>query len=260
MTFMEALQAGADISIIEQFGVDFYSAYLVAEIVVVITKHNDDEQYAWESSAGGSFTVCTDHDVRSDKEDDSGKDKNKKTKKKIKEKNIDHEELNKTKPIWTRNPDDMTQEDYGEFYKSLTNDWEDHLAVKHFSVEAPFDLFENKNEKKNSIKLYVRPVFIMDSCDELIPEHLNFIHGVADSENLPLNVSREMLQQSKILKLICKNIVKKCLELFSELAEDKENYKKFYETFSKNLKLGILEDSTNHRLELLCYHTSQSGE
>lgn len=371
--FMQNLKEGtADVSLIGQFGVGFYSSYLVAENVRVFSKKEDEPCYVWESDAGGSFTItevsaedsvlekggtvieltmkddCLEyleenklqsiikdhcqylthpimlHTVRTEKKEEIIEDddddieeidgdalskakENEETKeneeskeneepkeeeeskeeeppKPPKTRTVEHQveewkQVNQDKPIWLRKASDVTQEEYASFYKSLTNSSEDHLAVKHFSAEGQIefkallylsktqrsDMFQKSKDVNNNIKLYVKRVFIMDNCDKLVPEWLSCISGLVDSEDLPLNVSREMLQQNSIMKIIKKNIVKKSIELFTELSEDDteegvKKYTTFYQNFSKNIKLGIHEDSGNRtkliRLLRFYSHTS----
>jgi molecular chaperone HtpG len=328
------------ISLIGQFGCGAYSAFLVADTVSVISKHNDDDQYIWESNAGGTFTIAKDtanpslvrgtsivlhlkddqkefleegkirdiikahsefisypikleverevpeeikeEEKKEKKEDEEGEEgkveeekeeENKPLPKMIKKKEF--EILNTHKPLWMRKPDDITKEEYVQFYKAISGDWADHQSVKHFSVEGqleftsllflpsnvPFDMFEQQKTVKN-IRLYVKRVFIMDDCVDIIPEYLNFIKGVVDSDDLPLNISRETLQQNRILKVIKKNIVKKCLEMFADLADDTEEYNKFWNNYSRNIKWGIHSDETNKPklLELLRFNSTASSE
>jgi molecular chaperone HtpG len=385
--FMEALSSGADISMIGQFGVGFYSSYLVADRVIVTSKNNEDEQFIWDSCAGGTFTVTkdtpennlkrgtkidlylkedhleyletnkikelikkhsafinypisiqvdktieeeVDDDIEEPKPDtdetskdtDEPKPDTEETSKDTEETSKDTEEpksdtdepkqdtdetskdtdepiiedvdeetnvkkmkkvtriekewelCNVQKPIWVRNQKDITKEEYTSFYKSISNDWEEELALKHFSVEgqmefksllfipkrAPHDSF-TKNKKLNNIKLYVRRVFISEDNNDLCPEWLSFVKGIVDSEDLPLNISREVLQQNKILKVMKKNIVKKILELFNEIAKDNDKYLEFYEQYSKNIKLGMHEDDNNREkiAKLLRFTTSKSN-
>jgi molecular chaperone HtpG len=340
--FIESISAGADISMIGQFGVGFYSAYLVADRVTVISKNNADVQYRWESTAGGSFSITTDdsmelkrgtaiilhlkddmHNYLAEEEvkklikkhnqfidypiylqtvktrtveetkeetveevvqENSGTDNEPKVEDVEEEKKeptppkteeyIDWEYLNQEKPLWNRSAKDITHEEYASFYKNISGDYDEHLDLTHFSVEgqlefkgllyvpkrAPFDMFDNGLKKPNNIKLYVRRVFITDNCEDLVPEYLRFVKGVIDSEDLPLNISRETLQQNKIMKVIKKNIMKKCLDMFTSISEDTEKYGKFYEQFGKNIKLGVHEDSTNRAKlsSFLRYESSKS--
>ena len=339
--FMEHLkQNEGKLDLIGQFGVGFYSAYLVANQVTVITKNNNDKAYIWQSSSDGKFTItesedqtisrgtqiildikedCLDYlneteltnlvkrhsqyisfpielfversreeEIDEEDKDEEVKDEEVKveevdeaqTEEKKKTKTVNYTEwttLNDQQPIWTRKPDDVTDEEYESFYRNLSSDNSSYSKVKHFSVEGnvefssilfipqskPFDMFNGGDDKVvNKIKLYVRRVFILDNCKELLPEYLNFVNGLVDSNDLPLNVSREMVQENRILRVIKKQLVKKTIEMMEELAEDKVKYKQFYDAFSKNLKLGVYEDSANRDKlsSLLRYYSTTSEE
>ena len=319
---------------IGQFGVGFYSSYLVADKVTLFTKHNSEPEYIWESSADKSYTITENEtptlkrgtkiilhlkedqdeyldiqnvkdvvekytqfisypielletkevdvenndEVEEELEEKEGEvsekvELNKEVKKELVEKwNV----VNKQKPIWCRKIDTISEDEYQEFYKGLTNDWSNALSYKHFHAEgqlefdcllflperAPMDMFNQGESKKKNIKLYVKRIFIMDDCDDLVPEWLKFMKGIVDSNDIPLNVSRELLQQNHILRQIKKVIVKKSIELFTELAEDEEKYIKFYNNYSKMIKLGVHEDKRNRDklVKLLRFYSSNSSD
>ncbi|KAL3340805.1 hypothetical protein AABB24_029111 [Solanum stoloniferum] len=372
--FVEKMQTSGDLNLIGQFGVGFYSVYLVADYVEVISKHNDDKQYVWESKADGAFAISedtwneplgrgteirlhlrdeageyldelklkelvkkysefinfpinlwaskevekevpADEDESIDEEETSesssseedgeeedaekAEDEKKPKTKTVKETTYEWELLNDMKAIWLRSPKEVTDEEYNKFYHSLAKDFSEDkpMAWSHFNAEgdvefkavlfippkAPHDLYESYyNTKQSNLKLYVRRVFISDEFNELLPKYLNFLMGLVDSDTLPLNVSREMLQQHSSLKTIKKKLIRKALDMIRKLAEedpdetnDKEKrdveesseenekkgqYAKFWNEFGKSIKLGIIEDATNrNRLaKLLRFETTKS--
>jgi len=316
--FMEYVSAGADMTMIGQFGVGFYSAFLVSEKVRVVSKSFDDEQYVWESTAGGTFVVWKDekfeHGVitrgtkvicylKDDQLDLLETDRLKGLVLKHsafvgypisinmeyrKEEDVpDSEEkvvtvthkwelMNKNKPCWLRPAEDVTHEEYAELYKFLAEDWEEHLAVKHVMQSGqvdykallycprnpPKDMFDmGKMSHRFSIRLYVRRVFIKEFND-LIPKWMGFIKGIVDSDDMPLNISREQLQQNAILKHIKTGLQKSVFQMFEGMQKDKDQYRVFYDSFAQCLKLGVYEDHANRAqiLPLLRYHSSKSGE
>jgi len=340
--FLAKMEEGETMSsdLIGQFGVGFYSSFLVADTVVVSSKHNDDEQYIWESDAS-SFTVSkdprgdtlgrgtqislfmkeeaydfleehtikdlvkkysqfinfpihlwtskteqveepieeedkpepkegeTDDDVKVEDEDDE------KPNVKMVDKTVyDWEVMNDNKPIWLRAPKEVEQEDYNQFYKSFSKDTEEPMAHVHFSAEgevtfrsilyvpksAPHDLYQDYGKTTDNIKMYVKRVFITDDFEEMMPKYLSFIKGVVDSDDLPLNVSRETLQQNKLLRVIKKKLVRKALDMLKKMTD--EDYAKFYKEFGTNIKLGVMEDHSNrNRLaKLLRWQSSNSDD
>ncbi|KAH9598711.1 Histidine kinase/HSP90-like ATPase [Trypanosoma melophagium] len=324
--FMERLKESKDSSLIGQFGVGFYSAFLVADRVRVASKSDDsDKQWVWESTGDGQYYIYEDErgntlgrgtEITLEMKPDALEFLNSDNVRRIvhqysefvhfpilMEKGDTWEVVNENKPIWTRKPSDVTEEEYVKFYKALTRDYQPPMYYSHFTVEgevefssvlfipeeATQDIFINNENTRDNIKLYVRRIFITDEFRELLPRYLNFVRGVVDSNDLPLNVSREVLQESRILRVIKKKLVRKALGMISEIAEtdarikdelkDKpkdENstdnnggiknpkepiYPKFWEKFGKHIRLGILEDANNRgRLaKLLRYPSSKSN-
>merc|ERR1712156_219897 len=330
--------------LIGQFGVGFYSAFLVADKVVVTSKNNDDSQYIWESDASsfsisedprgdtlkrgtqislylkeesydfleqdtvrdlikkysqfinfniflwGSSTKTVEEPIEDEEEEDTSdedevkdedeegavedEEEEKKPKtKKVEKTTWDWELCNEAKPIWTRKPDDIEQTEYDEFYKSITKDNNGPLTQSHFIAEGevtfksllfipntqPSESFNKYGQVGENIKLYVRRVFITDDFKDMMPNYLSFVKGVVDSDDLPLNVSRETLQQHKLLKVIKKKLVRKTLDMIKKISDDK--YDAFWKEYSTNIKLGVIEDTANRtRLAKLLRFTTSGGK
>lgn len=312
--FLESLSDNNGSQFIGQFGVGFYSGYLVANKITVISKHNDDSQYMWESYGNGTFDVQSDETdyqlkrgsilmlhlkdemieyledkritelikkhnqfiefpifIETQKTREVELDENQK----VNETYFEFEQVNKEKPIWCRNNKEITDDEYSDFYKSITADYDTYLDYCHFIVEgqvefkgllyipkrSPIDLFDGQTKRKGMIKLYSRKVFITDDCEDLLPEYLKFVRGVIETEDIPLNISRETLQQNKIIKVIGKNIMKKVFEMFNRISDDPEKFRTFYEQYNKSIKLGVHEDSTyrDKLVPLLRYETTNSN-
>ncbi|XP_077090850.1 endoplasmin [Siphateles boraxobius] len=327
--------------LIGQFGVGFYSAFLVADRVIVTTKHNNGTQHIWESDSN-EFSVIEDprgdtlgrgttitlvmkeeasdyleletiknlvrkysqfinfpiyvwssktetveepieDEAEADKEEtaedeaeveEEDEDKDKPKTKKVEKTVWDWELMNDIKPIWQRPAKEVEEDEYKAFYKTFSRDTDEPMSHIHFTAEgevtfksilfipasAPRGLFDEYGTKKNDfIKLFVRRVFITDDFHDMMPKYLNFIRGVVDSDDLPLNVSRETLQQHKLLKVIRKKLVRKTLDMIKKIAEEEYN-DKFWKEFGTNIKLGVIEDHSNRtRLaKLLRFQTSHS--
>jgi heat shock protein beta len=370
--FVEAMSESQDLSLIGQFGVGFYSVYLVADKVRVVSKKNDHEQYIWESTADQSFTVVADprgdtlgrgteitlflkedaseflhhnelgelikrysefitfpiylqksheekfevpieddeDDYEDDSDDEEGDDEDD-DELDVEDEDDDEDDepatrtetrkvwewvrMNDQQAIWHRQKEDITDEEYQNFYKSISKDTDDAATWIHFRAEgeiefksimyipskAPFDQYDNYYGTSSAMRLYVRKVLITDEFEDLLPRYLNFIKGVVDSDDMPLNVSRETLQQHKILKVMGKKLVRKCLEMLRKMAENsvaeadmddedadgdedevEDLYTKFWENYGKNIKLGVIEDSSNRSKlsKLLRFKSNKSGD
>eukprot|EP00002_Diphylleia_rotans_P033915 TRINITY_DN7254_c0_g1_i1.p1 TRINITY_DN7254_c0_g1~~TRINITY_DN7254_c0_g1_i1.p1 ORF type:complete len:776 (+),score=215.85 TRINITY_DN7254_c0_g1_i1:54-2381(+) len=381
--FLERLGKGGDVNLIGQFGVGFYSIFLVADRVRVITKNNEDKQYIWESNAESTFSItedteneplgrgtklilylkedakeyleeyklkeivhkyaefitfpiyldvertheeevpvedgeeATEEETTEEEEEESGdeeeeeegaEEEEKKPKtKKVTTKKLESTVLNDVKPIWVRKPADITREEYNKFYQTISKDSENPLTYIHFNAEGdvdfksllfipdhmPLNLFDGMGGMMHNIKLYVRRVFISDTFEDLLPRYLNFVRGVVDSDDLPINISRETLQENKLLRVIRKKLIRKAIEMVqimakneqralkekegkaseeeeSDLADDEspsdegvdpiQKYRTFIENFGISLKLGVIDDSTNRQrlAKLLRFKTSKS--